>query len=121
MTASLVLATAVAVAAVLAAPVARWLLRGRGRTALADDLSLLRWPVRVAAAALVARGAAQSTSSELVRSAAGVALIVALAWVVLQVLRVVQQALFRRLAIDVADNLRDVRRRRGERSGDPAP
>lgn len=110
-TASLLLATAVAIAAVLAAPVARWLLRGRGRVALADDLALLRWPVRVAAAALVARGAAQSTSSELARSAAGVALIVALAWVVLRVLRVVQQALFRRLAIDVADNLRARSRR----------
>lgn len=111
MTASLLVATAVATAAVLAAPVARWVLRGRGRVALADDLSVLAWPVRVAAVAVVARGAAQSTSSELARSAAGVALIVALAWVVLRVLRVVQQALFRRLAIDVADNLRARSRR----------
>lgn len=97
-TASLLAATAVAVVAVLAAPVMRWLLRGRGRAALADDLSLLSGPVSVAAAALVARGAAQSTSSDLARSAAGVALIMALAWVVLRMLRVVQQALFRQLS-----------------------
>lgn len=105
------MATAVAVGAVLAAPVARRVLRNRGRPALAEDLSLLSGPVRVAAAALVARGAAQSTSSELARSTAGVALVVALAWVVLRVLLVVQQALFRQLAIDVADNLRARSRR----------
>ena len=106
----LAVATAIAAALTLAGPVLRWGLRRRGRAPLAADLALLRWPVRAVAAALIARVGLHG-SSETLRSAAGVGLAMALAWVVLRVLRVAERVVFRRLEIDVADNLRARSRR----------
>lgn len=108
---SLLVATATAVTIVVVGPVLRLVLRKRGRAPLADDLSLLAWPVRLGAVALVVRAAVQPGTSEAVRSVAGLALVVAVAWVLLRVLRVAQAVLFRQLEIDVADNLRARSRR----------
>ncbi len=108
---ALVAAAAIALVLVAVGPVLRLVLRRRGRAALAADLRLLAWPVRALAVALVLRGAVSLADSTLSASAAGVALVICGAWVLLRALRVGQETMFRRLEIEVVDNLRARSRR----------
>ena len=110
---ALVNAAVVSAIAMLAGPTLRFALRRRGRHPLADDLALLRWPVRLLAVTLFARIALPAAVERVERLAPllNTALVAAGAWVVLRLLQVGQQVLFRRLDIDVADNLRARSRR----------
>jgi small-conductance mechanosensitive channel len=105
-----ILAAAVASSLVVVGPLVRLVLRRRRLDVAADDVGLLTWPVRLAAALFVARVAAEA-GSEPIRSLAGLALTISLAWVALRGLRVAERVVFRRLSIDVTDNLRARSRR----------
>ena len=107
----LLVVASIAVALVVLGPVVRLVLRRRGREALAADLSLLTWPVRLSALAVVVRAGVDASGSVPAESAAGIGLVLALGWVLLRALLVAQHVLFRRLEIDVADNLRARSRR----------
>lgn len=110
---SLSVAAAAAVGLTLVGPLVRSILRRRGRPAAAGDVAALRWPVRAVAVLLVGRVALSTAAGEghLAEGLLDAVLVAAGAWVLLRVLWVGEQLLFRRLEIDVADNLRARSRR----------
>lgn len=109
---SLLFATlALATLAVVLGPLVRWWLRRRGRSAVAADLAQLRWPLRLWVVALGVRAGLAFVEGPEGESVAAAAAVATGAWVFLRLTWLAQQAGFRRLHLDVEDNLRARSRR----------
>jgi small-conductance mechanosensitive channel len=104
---ALLTAAVVAAILVLAGPVVRFVLRRRGRTTMAADLTLVKWPVRLLAATLFARIAVEGvTHATWIEPLIGAVLICVVTWIVIRALLVVQHTWGRRLDMTTVDNRR---------------
>lgn len=106
------------IALVLGGPALRGVLHHRGRDEFAADLRLVTWPLRLLAAAALTRIAlrffapdAWSETLDWALPVLALLAIAAAAWVVVRSMQVIERVIFRRLRIDVADNLRARSRR----------
>lgn len=100
-----------AVALIVAGPFVQFALRRAGRSSFADDLRRLRWPIDLFAIALTARSATFVVDRQPFTAVSRGLLFAAVAWLVIRCLWVGERIVFRRLEIDVVDNLRARSRR----------
>ena len=101
----------VAIGTLGAGPALGVLLRHRGHPALAEDLRGVRAPVRLLVAMLFVRVAVEARTLGPWAPLVDLGAVVGVAWSIIRGLGVAESALFRRLAIDVADNVRARSRR----------
>jgi small-conductance mechanosensitive channel len=100
-----------AVVLIVAGPIVQYALRRAGRTSFAADLHRLRLPVDLFAIAITARSATFVVDEQPFTAMARGLVFAAVAWLVIRCLWVAEQVVFRRLEIDVVDNLRARSRR----------
>lgn len=108
---TLLVGGSIAALLIILGPLAQFMLRRAGRTTFAADLRTMRWPIRLFAVALTVRSAEVALDRQPATALSKALLIVAVAWVAVRSLIVVQGFIFRRLSIDDPDNLRARSRR----------
>ena len=106
-----VVASVLAVGALSMGPVVRVVLRRRGRPALAADLHRLRGPIAVLTLVTFIRVAVDASTLGPWTPLVDLAAVMGVGWGLVRGLGIVESALFRQLAIDVADNVRARSRR----------